>query len=198
MFTAAYIKRFRDLEQAETERAIKAHERPRLSEFNSAVRNVLDGMSYAYINPNKVMGFLRGVYEPLGIKVAADGDDSGYLTATEIAGMLDMYSSSGLPHSHAVAAIIARLNIPGNAMVVVPYGVVGVSIKYSYAVAGKVREWIDANNYPRDVAYLDFRYHIYYRRPACEQLSLFNYGFDEEIPLDDDWNFDDDFSDDGE
>jgi hypothetical protein len=82
----------------------------------------------------------------------------------------------------------------------VPYGVVGVSIKYSYAVAGKVREWIDANNYPRDVAYLDFRYHIYYRRPACERLSLFNYGFDEdeEIPLDDDWNFDDDFSDDGE
>jgi Rha family phage regulatory protein len=195
MFTAAYIRRFRELEQSEMERAIKAHKRPRLSEFNSAVRNVLDGMSHACVSPNRVMDFLCGVYEPLGIKVLTDGNDCGYYTATEIAGLLGMYSGAGRPHGHAVAAIIARLDIPQNAMAVVPYGAVGVSIKYSRDALNAVREWILANNYPSDVAYLDFCYHIYYFHPASEQLSLFDYDFDEdsEIPLDDDWDFDDDF-----
>ena len=108
MFTAAYVSRFHELETAEREAEIKSYARPRLSEFNSAVKNVLNGMSQAYIAPDNVMKFLCGVYEPLGITVSEDSYTPCHYSATDIARFHGIYSETGKPHSHAVAAIISK------------------------------------------------------------------------------------------
>jgi Rha family phage regulatory protein len=135
LFTAAYVTRFNDMEAAERAAEIKSHARPRLSEFNSAVRNVLTGMSYNHTVPGRVMSFLRGVYEPLGIEVQTEGDNTYYLTATQIAWLHGVYSESGKPHVLAVAAIISKLENQARHAIVVPYGLVGISVRYdSYIV----------------------------------------------------------------
>ena len=52
----------------------------------------------------------------------------------------------------------------------VPYGLVGVSLRYDRHIVDAVWNWIIKNGYPAEVPYLDFNYHIYYSR----QLSLFD------------------------
>jgi len=174
LFTAAYVAKFNEMEAAEREAEIKAYARPRLSEFNTAVKNVLGGMSYALAMPGDVMKFLRGVYEPLGIEVQTEGDCFGYFTATEIANSAGIYSASGRPHAHAAAAIISNIEKYAHHMMVVPYGLVGVAFRYDSHILAAVRDWIANNNYPSEVPHLGFEYHIYYTR----QMKLLE--FDEE------------------
>jgi Rha family phage regulatory protein len=169
LFTAAYVTKFNMLEQQERDRQIAAQNKPRLPEFNAAVRNVLDGMSYSFASPERVMGFLRGVYNPLGIRLLESGDEYGFYSASEIARHIGVYSASGRPHGHAVAAIIGRLNLPGEHIAVVPYGLVGVTVRYDINVLNAVRDWLVENNLPHEVPYLDFEYHIHYER----QLQFF-------------------------
>ena len=171
LFTAAYVAKFNEMETAEREAAIKAHARPRLSEFNSAVRNVLSGMSYCFTKPSRVMSFLNGVYEPLGIEVIPfhETDYSGYYTVTEIAEAFGLYSASGRPHGHAVSAIISKIENAPHHAVVIPYGLVGVTVRYSKRIAESVIQWLIDNNFPTEVPYQGFEYHIYYKNrcPVC-------------------------------
>jgi Rha family phage regulatory protein len=185
LFTAAYVKRFNEMGAAERAAEIKAMNKPRLSEFNSAVRNVLDAMSYCYLPPDRVMNFIHGVYEPLGIAVAGGNPETerAYLTATEIASILEIFSETGRPHGHAVSAIISYLSVPFSDIAIFPYGLVGVSVKYNGTVLNKVRDWIVSNGYPHDIPHLNFEYHIFYQRPQSNQLTMFDedcdYGDDE-------------------
>ena len=172
LFSAEYIKRFNAMEAAERAAEIKNHAKPRLGEFNSAVRNVLAGMSYNYSKPSRVMSFLRGVYEPLGIDVQVNDDNSQYLTATQIAWLHGIYSESGRPHGHAVSAIISKLDNPARHAIVVPYGLVGVTVRYDSYIVDAVWNWIVENEYPFDVPCEDFCYHIYYN---CQE-SLYDDG----------------------
>jgi len=176
LFTAAYVAKFNEMEAAEREAEIKAHARPRLSEFNAAVKNVLGGMSYAFTTPTDVMKFLRNVYEPLGIEVQTEGDYYGYFTATEIASLLSIYSYTGRPHGHAVAAIISKLENYTHHTMVIPYGLVGVTFRYDSHILGEVRDWIADNNNPLLVPHQDFDYHIYYTRQTA-LLDYDNKGF---------------------
>ena len=167
MFTVAYITRFNELEAAEREAEIQSRAKPKLSEFTGAAKTVLNGLSKCYAAPDEVMKFLRGVYEPLGIKVLPHGYDDCFLyyTATEIADLLEVYSESGRPHGHAVSAIISKLENTGSHAVAVPYGLVGVTVKYDCHIIEAVRGWLSENNYPREVPYNGYEYHIYYARP---------------------------------
>ena len=153
LFTAAYVTRFHEMEAAEREAEIKAHARPRLGEFNSAVRNVLSGMAQCFSAPKRVMDFLQGVYKPLGIEVLPmnETDYYGYYTATEIANLVGIYSYTGRPHAHAVAAIISKLENHAHHTMVIPYGLVGVNFRYDSHILNAVRDWLADNNYPYEV-----------------------------------------------
>jgi hypothetical protein len=107
------------------------------------------------------MDVLRGVYKPLGIEIKDIGDCKRYYSATEIACMLGVYSASGKPHAHAVAAIISKLQIPENQAVAIPYGLVGVMFRYDWRVIEAVRNWFAVNDNPRDIPHHNFYYHIY-------------------------------------
>jgi hypothetical protein len=106
--------------------------------------------------------FLRGAYEPFGIEVKTDDDDCGYYSVTEIAAQLGIYSDTGNPHGHAVSAIISKLSNVENHAVAVPYGLVGVSLRYDIYIANAVWDWIVNNGYPYQVPHLNFDYHIRY------------------------------------
>ena len=186
LFTFAYVSKFNEMEQREREAEIKAHARPRLSEFNSAVKNVLSGMSYCNATPNRVMNFLHGVYEPLGIAVSENGSDRDYFSVTVIAQALGIYSDTGRPHGHAVSAIIAKIGDLAHHTIAIPYGLVGVTFKYDYSVAERVENWIAVNGKPHLIPHLDFDYHVYYRCSNSfeyEQLSLFDDYNDDDVKI---------------
>jgi Rha family phage regulatory protein len=202
LFTAAYVAKFNAMEQRERAAQIAEIEAksatPQLRVFNTAVRNVLSGLSQTYSAANEVHNFLHGAYKPFGIVVAPIGDNDNTLTATDIARMLGVYSENGLPHAHAVAKIIENLDVAPEHIEIAPYGLVGISVRYDFSVYRAVRDWLAANNYPHDIPHLNFEYHIYYDR----QTSLFDDegDFDGEIDLneemeydsdDEDWNFGD-------
>jgi hypothetical protein len=177
-FTFAYVSKFNEMEAAEREAEIKSHARPRLSEFNYAVKNVLNGMSQCYVNPENIMSFLRGVYEPLGIKVIRADDCCEYYSATEIASILGVYSETGKYHGHAVSAIISNLDDTASHTVAVPYGTVGVSVRYDDYILEAVWQWLLNNNFPYEVPYHGFEYHIYY-------ANILSYNIDSELDIND-------------
>jgi hypothetical protein len=128
-------------------------------------------MALCETKPNRVMSFLRGVYEPLGIEVRQENDDTDYFSATVIAMSLGMYSSSGRPHAHAVSAIISKLHNWQKHCIAVPYGLVGVSVRYDLEVAKGVLEWLIDRDRPRHIPHLGFEYHVYYKGelPALDE-----------------------------
>jgi Rha family phage regulatory protein len=168
LFTFAYVRKFNAMEEARRAAEIKAMNKPRLSEFNSAVRNVLCGMTRSRATPDCVMSFLRGVYEPLGIKVAAGGAEGSYHSATQIARSIGIYSDASRPHAHAIAAIISKLDMPvAEHAVAVPYGLAGVSLRYDLRVEIAVCEWLIENLCPREIPHLWFEYHVRYHTPIA-------------------------------
>jgi len=177
-FTFAYVAKFNEMEAAERAAEIKSHARPRLSEFNSAVKNVLNGMSQCYVNPQNIMSFLRGVYEPLGIKIMLADDCCEYYSATEIASILGVYSETGKYHGRAVSAIISNLEDTAHHIVVVPYGAVGVSVRYDDYILEAAWQWLLDNNFPEEVPYHGFAYHICY-------TNLLSYNIDSEPGMND-------------
>ena len=49
-------------------------------------------------------------------------------------------------------------------MVVVPYGLVGVTFRlHDIDVVTAVMDWLISNGFPYDVPHLNFDYHIYYK-----------------------------------
>jgi Rha family phage regulatory protein len=202
IFTFAYVTKFNAMEAAERAELEKHSATPQLRVFNTAVRNVLSGLSQSYSTPEEIVNFLRGAYKPFGINVAPIGGNRGTLTATDIARMLAVYSENGLPHGRAVAKIIENLNVAPEHIEIAPYGLVGISVRYDFFVYCAVRDWLAANDYPHDIPHLDFEYHIYYDRrlPRFDDSEI-DSDLDDEIDLDeeleydsddeDDWDFDD-------
>ena len=162
---------------------------PKLAVFNTAVRNVLGGMTLTDASPTAVMDFLRGAYRPFGIAVSESGDDSRYYSATVIARSLDVYSHSGRPQAQAVAAIIEKLNFdPKGHILIVPYGLVGFSVKYDRYIADAVADWLEHHDYPHDIPHNGFEYHVIYEEPGVPYE--YECDFDIDLDLDD---FDDGF-----
>lgn len=163
LFTAAYVAKFNMMEAAERDAEIKSFAKPRLSEFNTAAKNVLNGMAQCYTKPESVMKFLCGVYEPLGIEIASFLETaSDYFTVSEIAKRLNIYSETGRPHGHAVSAIISKLGDQTYHTLAIPYGLVGINFRYDNYVVDAVRNWLEENDYPNHVPYQGFEYHLYY------------------------------------
>jgi Rha family phage regulatory protein len=191
LFTIAYVRKFNELEKHEHAECEKRSVTPQLNAFNKAVKNVLAGYANSYATYEDVMDFLRGAYMPFGIEVLSCEGKYKW-TATGIAAYLGIYSENDLPHAHAVAAIIEKLKLDPKHIAVVPYGMVGVTIRYDGDVPGAVAGWLAANDLPRDIPHLGFKYHIRYgsKRSPSFQTSLFDDELDDDYEayyIDDDW-----------
>jgi Rha family phage regulatory protein len=167
LFTAAYVAKFNEMEQKERAELEARGATPQLRAFNTAIRNVLAGYTNTAASGDEIMGFLEGAYKPFGVEVIREVGKH-HLSATAIAWMCNVFSRTGRPHSRAVAAIIEKLNIAPEHKAILPYGLVGISMRYDDYVLAAVRKWLAENNNPRDIPYLNFYYHICYER----QFSL--------------------------
>lgn len=188
LFTAAYVTAYHMMYEREREREIaelKAQSAtPKLAAFNTAVRCVLSAMNDSDAPPKAVLDFLRSAYKPFGIPVSDFGGNGNYYSASVIARVLNLYSCSGRPHAQAAAAIIEKLRFnPEEHMEIVPYGLVGFSVRYDDFVIELAAEWLERHDYPRDIPRNGIEFHVYYENP----LELYEYDYDAEIDLDDDY-----------
>lgn len=66
-----------------------------------------------------------------------------------------VYSLTGKPHGHAIAAIIRILNVPDSEKELVSFekqGHMGTTYQYTAKVADMVQEWLAQNNYPETIS----------------------------------------------
>jgi hypothetical protein len=132
---------------------------------------VLSGFAQVRTSPAKVMGFLTGAYKPFKINVDEWGVSDKPYSVTEIARRIGVYSDTGRPHGHAVSAIIDKLDLGNEHMECVPFGLVGIMMRYDEYTLNFVADWLEANGYPHDIPYLNFEYHIHYRSEILSALD---------------------------
>jgi hypothetical protein len=166
------IKKFKEKQSSETEQKsqpLPPEKPPKaklgISELNYAVRNALSGMAQCCAMPDKVMRFLKKVYNPFGIEILPYDKNgyNNYYTVTQIARLLDIYSDSGRPHGHAVSSIITKLGKLDSNAIAIPYGLVGVSLRYDKSTIKAVWNWVKDNNFPETIPHLYFEYHVWYK-----------------------------------
>jgi Rha family phage regulatory protein len=166
LFTFAYVKKFTEME-ANERAAFAASYRPNLGEFNTAARLIVSAMHEAYAPPNKIVKFLKGVYEPFGISIITDGITAGkYVrTSLQIARILGILSLNGNPHYLAVSHIISLLDVDRSHMIFVPvqYGNrTGISVRYDDYVVKSVNEWLIEHDYPTEIMKGNRTFRIWY------------------------------------
>jgi hypothetical protein len=171
LFASAYLTKFQEAEAAGRAGSESRSATPPLRIFNTAVRNILSGYAKTFATSGEVMEFLRAAYKPFGIDVT-HVSGKHCLSATDIARFCGIYSETGRPHGHAAASIIDNLGIAPEHTAMIPYGMVGISMRYDAHVLEAVRNWLAENGYPNRIPHLYFYYHIYYKR----QMSLFDAG----------------------
>lgn len=181
LFTAAYVKRFNDLENAEREelaaKLLQGCRRPpRLGEINACVRIIVKGFKNLGVSPSRIMDFLNDTYKLFGIEIDAacgelyepDADISvpRWRTATEMAERIGMYSMNGNAHGQAVSCILNEIifidesskrrksEVFGNHE--------GFITLYDDIAMLKLVDWVSDNGFPEEIYGFFRTYHVQY------------------------------------
>jgi len=172
LFTAAYVTKFNEMEIAERAelKALAVMPTPRLGEYNACARILVRALQDIGATPERIIAFLKGIYEPLGISVE-DGTDtedapSLYYSAKQIAETIGLYSLAGNPHSQAVSCILNENLFVGDEhkiAVTADYGDhIGVSVRYDVAAFNAVMDWIIEFGFPEEVHGFGRTYYVRY------------------------------------
>lgn len=137
--------------------------RPALSSVNMMVKNVMSTLEKAKVEPIFVAAEVKRLYTDLGYEVKAplvtDKETVPKLyDCTEIAKELGIMSKSGLPHNQAVGDIIRKLKIEEDEVRRTAFSRNGhddVTVQYLPSVVDKVKVWLDKNNYPTKIPFVD-------------------------------------------
>jgi len=75
----------------------------------------------------------------------------------------------GLPHNHAVSAIISLVGASDNERELVPFqnktsGHSGACVQYTESVVNRISKWLKDNNYPQTIQGVDKTYKVNYLR----------------------------------
>lgn len=134
-----------------------------LSSVNTMVKNVAKYLEKAGVDDLYIAAEIKRLYTDAGYPVNAplitDKETMPKLyDCTEIAKELGIYSTSGKPHSQAVGAIIKKLHIEDSEIVTTAFSRNGhddATIQYKPSVFEDVKLWLDENNYPTKIPYID-------------------------------------------
>jgi len=171
IFTAAYVTKFNAMEAAErTELESRAAMKtPRLGEYNACARIIVPALKEYGATSGRIIGFLKNVYEPLGISVAEDDefDEAPQTyTAKQIAKMHGVYSLNGNLHYQAVACILNEnilISDKHKTVLTADYGNhIGVSVRYDEHAAQAVGGWLAENGYPGEIYGFERTYYVLY------------------------------------
>lgn len=162
-FTAQYVNRFHDMEDALGEKVSK----PTLSEMTDAARLIREVYEGAGVDPRYIAVSVNTIYKEAGLDLplSIPMDEDKLYDQTEIAKELKIMSSSGKPHSQAVGIIISMLDISDRDKISTPYtnhGHSGVVTQYTGRVISMIKEWLKSNNYPAAIAGNGKTYNVSY------------------------------------
>lgn len=165
-FTAKYINRFHDMENVIQKGVAQKNNKPNrtpLSSANMMIKNITGVLKEAKVEPIYIAAEVKRLYTELGYPVNAplvtDKENMSKLyDCTEIAKELGLLSNSGNPHNKAVSAIISKLDIEEDEIVMTAFSRNGhndVTTQYKPSVFEKVQDWLFKNNYPIKISYTD-------------------------------------------
>jgi Rha family phage regulatory protein len=171
LFTALYVKKFNLMEaaeRAELETHIK-NPVPRLGEYNACARIIVPALRKLGATDARIVEFLNGIYEPLGISVVAEDGFANVpltYTAKQIAKLCGVYSHSGNPHHQAVSCILNENLLLGEAhkaVITSDYGNhTGVSVRYDEYALQAVIDWLAENEYPDEIYGFERTFYVIY------------------------------------
>ncbi len=172
LFTCAYVTKFRAMEAAERAEleAQVAKPTPRLGEYNAAARLIVRALQNFGTTPERIVLFLKGLYEPIGISITADDEITDIphtYTAKQIAKIHGIFSHNGNPHYQAVACILNEnilINEKHKTVITTDYGNhIGISVRYDDYAALAVKDWLAENGYPREIYGFERTYYVLYK-----------------------------------
>lgn len=141
----------------------------RLGEVNSAARIIRQTLKEAGMAPQFVAVAMKSLYEPVGVEIPLEGItlNKRLFDATAIAKQLGVLSRNGNPHAHAIAAIIAQVDVQPNEKELAPFqnaasGHSGTCMQYTDSVVAKVRNWLETHDYPSCLEYQGKTYTVRY------------------------------------
>lgn len=161
-FTAKYINRFHDMEDA-IRQGIPQKDKPshkeKLPSVNQMVKNIKGALHDAGVDSKYIAAEVVRIYSDNGypVKVPLVSDVPVLWDCTTIAKELGILSESGRPHDKAVSAIIQKIPVSEDEIVKTAYsrnGHDGVTVQYKDSVMAKIKEWLSANGYPTVIEYL--------------------------------------------
>ena len=160
-FTAKYINRFHDMEDAiqyGITRKESSNKREKLPSVNQMVKNIKSALHDAGVDSKYIAAEVVRIYSDNGypINVPLISEVPVLWDCTKIAKELGIMSNNGKPHDKAVSGIIQKLDIVENEIVKTAYsrnGHDGVTIQYQDSVFQKVKEWLEDNGYPTMIEY---------------------------------------------
>lgn len=145
----------------------------RLGEVNSAARIIRQTLKEAGMAPQFVAVAMKSLYAPVGVEIPLDGItlNKRLFDAASIARRLGVISKNGNPHSHAISAIIAQVDVLPEEKELVPFqnpvnGHSGTNVQYTESVVAKVNLWLERHGYPEEINYRGKQYIVRYGRVA--------------------------------
>ena len=160
-FTAKYINRFHDMEDA-IRQGIPQKDKPshkeKLPSVNQMVKNIKGALHDAGVDSKYIAAEVVRIYSDNGypVKVPLISDVPVLWDCTTIAKELGIYSENGRPHDKAVSAIIQKLTVLESEVVKTAYsrnGHDGVTVQYKDSVMQKIKLWLQENGYPTVIEY---------------------------------------------
>lgn len=143
---------------------------PPLSSVNMAMKLQADAARAAGVAPEYIQAALSKAYDPYGIAIPSSclPDSETLYECGEIARSLGVYSKNWEPHSRAISAVISLVGTLEGETKKVPFTVGGYSnatVKYTASVKDRVKDWIEAQNYPSSIQSSDGkRYKVCYKK----------------------------------
>lgn len=134
-----------------------------LSSVNMMVKNVQSSLEKAGVDEIFIAAEVKRIYTDAGYEVKAplltDKETMPKLyDCTEMAKELGLMSKTGKPHCLAVSAIIKQLDVDESEIVTTAFtrnGHEDVTTQYKPSVFEKVKAWLEKNNYPAGILYMD-------------------------------------------
>lgn len=168
--TGAYITDKANPEMLRT----KADEIESLSVVNETLKIVLDRIDKLQVAEESKVLVMKGILKKAGIEISIDVTaEQKYYDSIQIAREINIYSNSGKPHSQAVNAILAKIEILDNEKKDVwetNGSWQGTVTKYTDDIIKKVQKWLLDNNYPTEIQNKKKTYHVVYK--TLEEVSV--------------------------
>lgn len=134
-----------------------------LSSANMLVKTVSGIFKDAGVSPLYIAAEAKRLYKEqadidINIPLITDSTMPKLYDCTEIAKEIGIMSTNGNPHIQAVSAILSKLDIVSSEIVTTAFSRNGhddVTIQYKPSVYEKVKEWLQENNYPEKIPYVN-------------------------------------------